>query len=862
MDKDPVVELVPISYVKRTSFNDEAVLGRTVGQLTAFQPGAALFYQASPNQQPVNISDRAFFNADQAVTPYDVKDVEASYDGKFLLFSLRAPNIDGVDDDQQPSWNIWQYEISSQTLTRVIQSDLVAEQGHDTSPYYLPDGRIVFSSTRQAGNKSILLDEGKAQYSALDDNRDQFSSVLHVMANDGSNITQISYHQGHDFDPVVLSNGKIVFSRWEQRGLNSGVSLYQIDSDGKGLELLYGRHSHQQADPDVQFIQPREMPDGKLLVGLRTFEQTNHSFDFVLIDTQHYIDSNQLVDSTQEIESTGNEQGSEVIESAAQAPALFAASPLNGAITLQGQFNRAIPLYDGSERLIIGWSQCRVVDPSDANNLLPCTETLLANPEVQAAPELFGYWLYDRQSNTQTPLVLAEEGIYLQEIVALDDKPYPQSTQTSSLTTELLALEQAKMAIVDIRSVYDFSGQDIASPNLTTLSNPSLTTRDDRPAQFVRIIKAVSIPDDQVLDFNNRAFGRSRAQSMRDILGYAPVEPDGSVRFKMPANMAFSLEILDAAGKRLSSRHESWLQLAPGEERQCNGCHTAQSTLSHGLIGRGIDSINLGAASNGPFTGSNDTISAQMNETMAQARARVMGLNPLSPSLDYVDVWSDSTNREVDNATSLSYDQLLTAAPISDNCRDDWQNHCRISIHFPMHIQPLFDLDRAVLDDDGETLLAQNRCTSCHSTSDDDGLVRVPDAQLDLRADPSTDDTFFTTAYRELLFNDNEQEIVEGILLDKLVEVVDEAGNPVLETDENGEFILDSEGQPIVVMQTVRVRAPLSLAGASRNNDFFALFADGGSHEHRLNQSELRLIAEWLDIGAQYYNDPFAVSTQ
>jgi hypothetical protein len=37
------------------------------------------------------------------------------------------------------------------------------------------------------------------------------------------------------------------------------------------------------------------------------------------------------------------------------------------------------------------------------------------------------------------------------------------------------------------------------------------------------------------------------------------------------------------------------------------------------------------------------------------------------------------------------------------------------------------------------------------------------------------------------------------------------------------------------------------------------LILPGGSHAGRLSRDELRLVAEWLDIGAQYYNDPFAV---
>jgi len=35
------------------------------------------------------------------------------------------------------------------------------------------------------------------------------------------------------------------------------------------------------------------------------------------------------------------------------------------------------------------------------------------------------------------------------------------------------------------------------------------------------------------------------------------------------------------------------------------------------------------------------------------------------------------------------------------------------------------------------------------------------------------------------------------------------------------------------------------------------MFAAGGQHAGWLSPSELRLVSEWLDIGAQYFNDPF-----
>ena len=85
-------------------------------------------------------------------------------------------------------------------IRRVIASDIVLA-GSDTGPVYLPDGRILFNSTRQRANQAILLDEGKPQYAGLEglDAR----SVLHVMNSDGSEIQQPLLNQSHDLDPIV-----------------------------------------------------------------------------------------------------------------------------------------------------------------------------------------------------------------------------------------------------------------------------------------------------------------------------------------------------------------------------------------------------------------------------------------------------------------------------------------------------------------------------------------------------------------------------------------------------------------------------------------------------------------------------------
>jgi hypothetical protein len=81
---------------------------------------------------------------------------------------------------------------------------------------------------------------------------------------------------------------------------------------------------------------------------------------------------------------------------------------------------------------------------------------------------------------------------------------------------------------------------------------------------------------------------------------------------------------------------------------------------------------------------------------------------------------------------------------------------------------------------------------------------------------------------------------------------------PALDANGNPLFQVDANGNTTPVLVTVPVSPSLSVAGARASNRFFAEFAAGGTHAGWLKPAELRLISEWLDIGAQYYNDPFA----
>ena len=93
---------------------------------------------------------------------YDIKDLAVSPDGLHVAFAMRGPLDDDDDEDEPPTWNIWEYDIATDTLRRVITSDIIAEEGQDVAPGYLPDGRILFSSTRQRQSQGHPARRGQA----------------------------------------------------------------------------------------------------------------------------------------------------------------------------------------------------------------------------------------------------------------------------------------------------------------------------------------------------------------------------------------------------------------------------------------------------------------------------------------------------------------------------------------------------------------------------------------------------------------------------------------------------------------------------------------------------------------------------
>jgi hypothetical protein len=852
----PGITNYPLAYVKRPVPAATVIDMLDVRDLITSTTGGDLYVRTQASAGGVES------NVTQSITQGmgDVRDLDVSPDGTKVVFSLRLP----LDPNQantavtQPNWHIYQYDAVANTVTQLTNDDITS--GHDVGAHYLPDGRIVFASSRQLATQSILLDEGRPQYQAVTQvpgAGQQPIFLLHVMNGDGTNMHQISFNTNHDFAPSVLSTGQVVFSRWEVANGADQISLYVTNPDGTGLQLYYGANSHATGaniagtnNNVIQFLNARQRSDGQLIAIDRPFEGTQLGGDTLHINAQ------QFVEITQSASPSGGPAG----PGQASATTLGVTTDANKP-SMGGRFASAYPLYDGTNRMLVSWSPCLVLVGTATE---VCTASNTTGAAVKEAPPEYTLWVYDFDAGTLSPLLSAETGMMIVEPVILQARTPPATAipDSTPTTTAAQAMATNGVGLLDISSVYDFAGiDDPATAPITTLANPDQAAYYSRPYRFIRVVHAVEIPSEKVRKINDSAFGPA-GMGMREILGYAPIQPDGSVQIQVPADVPFTIDILDSNAQRVTAQHTSWLQLLPGETKTCNGCHSPTATVSHGRSGLSLP-INQGAPTTGqPFANTNPNLFANAGETMAQTLGRIScetgsGMTCsqiLSTDVIYTNVWTVGVTLpagDVDTSISYLYSALSTPSPIlwdNANCAP-WSAYCRSTIeYFPNmpplfvgQLQPIWNLSPRTATVAGVPNTSVT-CTLCHNTLSAANVLQVPLGQLDLTGGSSSVDTTVVTSYEQLLFPHDEQTLNMGVLQNTLVP---EPGPP------------GPGGAPTTIMVPVSLAAPAAAGSAIGSAAFFSVFGTGGSHNGWLTPAELRLISEWLDIGGQYYNDPF-----
>ena len=193
---------------------------------------------------------------DEAVridAPIDVLDPEVSYDGERVVFAGFSP----IDN----AWRIYEIDIEGSNLRKVTRSDrdpAVDRLGggdprlrgyDDVDPSYLPDGRIVFVSTRQPG--------------LAPDERTRITN-LYVVNADGTDTHRITSERfGADTPTVDPSSGQIVYSRWWRSAENTQSSTRPAIPPGNpGYGGATDGAVNQESNPDraVGDIEPSEFP--------------------------------------------------------------------------------------------------------------------------------------------------------------------------------------------------------------------------------------------------------------------------------------------------------------------------------------------------------------------------------------------------------------------------------------------------------------------------------------------------------------------------------------------------------------------------------------------------------------------------
>jgi hypothetical protein len=278
---------VSIAYAKRAN---TITMNPTDGTPTA--PGGDLMLRekSSPSAREIN--------ATASITQGrgDVSDPEVSYDGKRIVFALRCPATNTSTIEGAPActgkWNIWEYDMTAGsgleggTLRRITAS----AASDDVDPAYLPaGGGFVFSSNRQTKTKVQINGE---DVFAVDEYERERVLNLHTMKADGTAITQISVNQSHDRNPVVKSNGDIMFSRWEHVGPRNRFAIFTSRPDGTNMFVRYGAHS-----PGNSFLHPREMdPAGKfkghIASSLMSLSGTKEGGSLMLVDVENFSENN------------------------------------------------------------------------------------------------------------------------------------------------------------------------------------------------------------------------------------------------------------------------------------------------------------------------------------------------------------------------------------------------------------------------------------------------------------------------------------------------------------------------------------------------------------------------------------------
>jgi hypothetical protein len=207
---------------------------------SAFHAGGALCLLNFKNYYPASTDLLA-------KTDVVIRDPCISFDGKKVLFAISGKGAG-------KGYKIYEMDISNLASPGTPKQITVDEPGlsdnaftvADFEPCYLPNGDIMFTSTRNYG---------------IVDCASEPSTNMFLMSGDGKYMRQVGYDQVNTFYPVLLEDGEVLYTRWEynDRDLTNAMGLFTMYPDGSHQTEYFG---NQTSWPFTQ-IHARPVPGSK-----------------------------------------------------------------------------------------------------------------------------------------------------------------------------------------------------------------------------------------------------------------------------------------------------------------------------------------------------------------------------------------------------------------------------------------------------------------------------------------------------------------------------------------------------------------------------------------------------------------------
>ncbi len=151
----------------------------------------------------------------------------------------------------------------------------------DFDPCYLPDGSIVFTSTRSQN------------YGRCHGGRYTPSYLLYKMNADGSGIRQLSFGEANEWSPDVLHDGRIVYTRWDYINRHDTIfqSLWTMRPDGTGTAHLYGNYTRN----PCMTSEAMAVPGSRQVVSTACAHHSYTSGSIIVVDPHRGLDGEEPI---------------------------------------------------------------------------------------------------------------------------------------------------------------------------------------------------------------------------------------------------------------------------------------------------------------------------------------------------------------------------------------------------------------------------------------------------------------------------------------------------------------------------------------------------------------------------------------